>query len=88
MSAVRLDVHAREPFADGHRFDGAGAYEVITATAHYTVDPAAPAHRPVTDLELAGNPVRFSGDVEILRPRGRRGSPGPARRRGRRSRRW
>ncbi|MBK3573641.1 hypothetical protein JHN63_07395 [Streptomyces sp. MBT65] len=72
MSAVRLEVHAREPFADGHRFAEGGAYEVLTATAHYTVDPEAPAHRSITDLDLAprdsDGAVRFSGDVEILRP--------------------
>ncbi|MFD4653005.1 MULTISPECIES: hypothetical protein [unclassified Streptomyces] len=76
--AVRLEVHAREPCADGHRFDGTGAYEVLTATAHYSVAPEAPAHRAVPDLGLAPRDgtgrVRFSGDVEILRPvdRGRR----------------
>jgi hypothetical protein len=69
---VRLEIHAREPFAGGHRFAGAGAYEVITATAHYAVDPDAPAHRPIADLGLAPRDstgaVRFSGDVEIHRP--------------------
>ncbi|WP_167450064.1 transposase [Streptomyces hyaluromycini] len=69
---MRLEVHAREPFADGHRFAGTGAYEVVTATAHYAVDPEAPAHRCVPDLALAPRDdtglVRFSGDVEILRP--------------------
>ncbi|MER5515726.1 alpha/beta hydrolase domain-containing protein [Streptomyces sp. NPDC002763] len=70
--AVRLEVHARETFAGGHRFAEAGAYEVVTATAHYAVDPKAPAHRAVPDLGLAPRDgtglVRFSGDVEILRP--------------------
>lgn len=42
---VRLEVHAREPFAEAHRFPGTGAYEVLTVTAHYTVDPRAPANR-------------------------------------------
>ncbi|WP_406131180.1 hypothetical protein [Streptomyces sp. NBC_00989] len=74
MSAVRLDAHTREPFADGHRFTEGGAYGVITATAHYAVDPEAPANRPITDLDLASRDsggdgvVRFNGDVEILRP--------------------
>ena len=72
MSPVRLEVHAREPFADGHRFAEGGAYEVLTATAHNTVGPTAPALRSITDLDLAprdsDGAVRFSGDVEILRP--------------------
>jgi len=69
---VRLEVHAREPFADGHCFPGTGAYEMLTATAHYTVDPRAPANRSIPDLDLAprdkAGTVRFNGDVEILRP--------------------
>ncbi|MFJ3899846.1 alpha/beta hydrolase domain-containing protein [Streptomyces sp. NPDC090083] len=69
---VRLEVHSREPFADAHRFPGAGAYEVLTATAHYAVDPTATANRAIPDLGLAprdsAGVVRFSGDVEILRP--------------------
>lgn len=72
MSAVRLEVHDREPFADGHRFAEGGAYEVLTATAHYSVDPEAPVLRSITDLDLAPHDsdgvVRFSGDIEILRP--------------------
>nr|WTB02830.1 hypothetical protein OG546_00235 [Streptomyces antimycoticus]WTB11290.1 hypothetical protein OG546_48890 [Streptomyces antimycoticus] len=38
---VRLEVHACKPFAEAHRFPGIAAYEVLTATAHYTVDPKA-----------------------------------------------
>ncbi|MET8411330.1 hypothetical protein ABZV34_25040 [Streptomyces sp. NPDC005195] len=43
---VRLEVHAREPFAGGHRFPGTAAYEVLTA--RYTVDPKAATNRPRT----------------------------------------
>ncbi|MFC8430450.1 alpha/beta hydrolase domain-containing protein [Streptomyces sp. NPDC057253] len=72
MSPVRLEVHAREPFAAGHHFAGAGAYEVLTATAHYAVDPKSAANRVIPDLDLvppdSTGAVRFSGDVEILRP--------------------
>ncbi|WP_265566195.1 hypothetical protein [Streptomyces hygroscopicus] len=38
----RLEMHSREPFAKAHRFHGAGAYETLTTTAHYAVDPTAP----------------------------------------------
>jgi hypothetical protein len=57
--AVQLEVHTREPFAEGHRFADTGAYEVLTATAHYAVDPhgAHPARDP--DLDLA--PRCFAG---------------------------
>ncbi|MDT0483948.1 MULTISPECIES: hypothetical protein [Streptomyces] len=30
---VRWEIHARELFADGHRFTGRGTHEVVTATA-------------------------------------------------------
>lgn len=46
---VRLEVHAREPFAGGHHFLGTGAYEVLTATAHYAVDPEAALNRAIPD---------------------------------------
>ncbi|MEH0573027.1 alpha/beta hydrolase domain-containing protein [Streptomyces sp. B21-108] len=69
---VRLEVHAREPFAEAHRFPGTGAYEVLTTTAHYTVDPKAAANHAIPDLDLVPpdgtGKVRFTGDVEILRP--------------------
>ncbi|MET9090216.1 hypothetical protein ABZX77_51660 [Streptomyces sp. NPDC004237] len=54
--AVRLEVHTREPFAEGHRFGATGAYAVLTATARHAVDPddpRVPAHRTVPDLDLA-----------------------------------
>ncbi|MES4909275.1 MULTISPECIES: hypothetical protein [unclassified Streptomyces] len=39
---ARLEMHAREPFTQAHRFYGVGEYEVLTATAHYAVAPTAP----------------------------------------------
>ncbi|MFD5406292.1 hypothetical protein [Streptomyces griseorubiginosus] len=33
--ALRLAVHSRVPFTEGHRFEGTGAYEAVTATAHW-----------------------------------------------------
>lgn len=69
---VRLEAHAREPFAEAYRFTGIGAYKVLTATAHYAVDPKAAAYRAIPDLDLVPPDVTgkvcFSGDVEILRP--------------------
>ncbi|MFJ8785283.1 alpha/beta hydrolase domain-containing protein [Streptomyces sp. NPDC102476] len=69
---VRLEVHSRESFAEAHRFPGIGAYEVLTATAHYAVDPKAAANRAIPDLDLVPpdgtGKVCFSGDIEILRP--------------------
>ncbi|MEU1182544.1 hypothetical protein ABZ464_33895 [Streptomyces sp. NPDC005820] len=50
---VRLEVHAREPFAEAYRFPGIGAYEVLTATAHYTMDPKAAVNHAIPDLDLA-----------------------------------
>ena len=39
-SAVEMRVAERGPFADGHLFADAGAYERIVGRAHFAVDPA------------------------------------------------
>ena len=62
----------RRPFAGGQTFGASGAYELLLGRAHYAVDPAAPGNAPITDLALAPRHadglIRFSGDVQILRP--------------------
>ena len=71
MSLERLEITRREPYLDGHVFEGGGAYERIDAVAHYAVDPDHPANTAIVDLALAereGGLVRFSGDVTLLRP--------------------
>ncbi|MEM7405511.1 MAG: alpha/beta hydrolase domain-containing protein [Pseudomonadota bacterium] len=69
---VTLDIHQRDPFADGHLFGDVGAYERLKGRAHFAVDPDADAQRSVVDLGLAprnsAGLVEFSADILILKP--------------------
>ncbi|MEJ2204806.1 MAG: alpha/beta hydrolase domain-containing protein [Gemmatimonadota bacterium] len=69
---VRIEVLSRTPFLGGRSFGVAGPYEVIVGRAHFVVDPDLPANRGIVDLALARRDpdgrVRFSSDVQILRP--------------------
>ena len=69
----RLEILERMPFAKGHRFGAAGAYERIIGRLHYAVDPEnSRANDLIVDLGLAPTDssglVRFSGDFMVLRP--------------------
>lgn len=71
MAVERFEIARREPYADGQKFDAAGAFERIDGIAHYAVDPASPHNRQITDLALADRAsglVRFTGDVTLLVP--------------------
>ena len=50
---IELRVTDRRPFANGHAFGEAGAYERLSGRALYAVDPLAPAQRDVVDLDKA-----------------------------------
>ncbi|MEO5697967.1 MAG: alpha/beta hydrolase domain-containing protein [Burkholderiaceae bacterium] len=69
---VRLDITAREVVAGGMAFGDTGAYEKLTGTAHFEVDPRDEANRQVFDLEKAPRNrrgrVEFSADAVILKP--------------------
>ncbi len=69
---VELSVAERFPFADGHQFGVAGAYERVVGRAHFAVDPHAPAQRDITDIDKAPidseGLVRFAGDFSLLKP--------------------
>lgn len=68
----RVEILAREPFADGAVFGLAGAYEMIRGRLHYAVDPTLPENAIIVDLDRAPRDPRgrvgFSGDFTILRP--------------------
>ena len=69
---TRLDIQHREVVAGGQIFGAAGAYERLSGTAHFEVDPADPRNAVVFDLDKAarnerGN-VEFSADMMILKP--------------------
>jgi Alpha/beta hydrolase domain len=70
ITELRLD--SPEPFAGGHRFGEAGAYERIRGTAKGELDPAAPENKIIVNLDKAERNARglveYETDVYILRP--------------------
>ncbi len=72
--SLELRISEREPFADGHPFEGAGPYERLVGRAHFAVDPHAPAYADVVDLDKvrrnAGGLVEYATDVSMLKPVG------------------
>ena len=74
-SAAVTHVHVKErsDVLGGKEFGTAGAYERITATVYFAVDPKLPQNRAIRDIDLAPRNadglVEFSADVDVLRPR-------------------
>jgi Alpha/beta hydrolase domain len=69
---VRLAIEHREPFAGGVEWGPAGAYERLTGTAVFEVDPADPLNAVIVDLDNAPRNARgrveFSTPFFILKP--------------------
>lgn len=69
---VRLDITTREVVANGTAFGDTGAYEKLTGTAHFEVDPHDPLNAQVFDIDKAPknsrSRVEFSADAVILKP--------------------
>lgn len=73
-AAVRsVEVSGRNLVLEGKKFAAAGAYERITGTVHFAVDPRLPANRRIVDLDLAPlnqeHCVEFSANFYILQPK-------------------
>ena len=72
--SLELRITEREPFADGHSFEGTGAYERLVGRAHFAVDPEARAYSEIVDLDKVPRDkaglVEYAADVCILRPLG------------------
>src|SRR4051794_11344000 len=70
---VALEVHQREPFADGQAFGDVGPYEKLTGVARFAVDPKHAANRGITGLTQAPHnaqgKVEFEADVCLLAPK-------------------
>ena len=70
---THLVTRRRQPFADGHEFGSAGAYEIVAGEAHGEVAPEDP--RNACIVNLAKSPrnqrgaVEYRCDVHILRPK-------------------
>ena len=69
---TRLEVTQREVVAGGEAFGAAGAYERLTGTAYFEVDPGDRRNAVVFDLNRAPrnarSQVEFSADMVILKP--------------------
>jgi hypothetical protein len=72
MPAIGLDVQQRSLVLEGREFGAAGAYEKITGTLRFAVDPAHRLHAQITDLgrvpRNADGRVEFQGDFYLLKP--------------------
>ncbi len=69
---TRIQIASREPFARGHEFGTAGAYERLVGRLHVEVSPDDPANRRIVDLHLAPRNARgrieFWTDFFLLKP--------------------
>src|SRR5687767_5853924 len=72
MSVASLEITRREPFAGGHLFGDAGAYERIDGLLRFAVDPTRPENAVIVDLDKAprdsAGRVSFSADLCLLQP--------------------
>jgi len=59
---TRLEIHSREPFAQGKAFGRSGSYQRLAGRMTIAVDPDSPANRRIADLQLA--PRNDQGQVE------------------------
>ena len=70
ITEIRID--AVEPFIDGHSFGAVGPYERVKGIAKGELDPNAPGHAGIVDLDKAPRNsrgmVEYEVDIFILRP--------------------
>jgi len=50
---TRIEITTRVPFAEGHEFGTAGAYEKLVVRLYIEVSPDDPANQRIVDLKLA-----------------------------------
>lgn len=69
---VNVQVHQRQPFAEGMSFGTVGPYEVLRGRLLCEADPAAERNQHITDLKLAPRndrgKVEFWSDFVLLKP--------------------
>src|SRR5438445_209073 len=65
---VRFVVQQRAPFAEGATFGETGAYERLTGTAYFEVNPNDPLNAVIVDLD-PGRPAQAPGDRPAGLPR-------------------
>jgi hypothetical protein len=69
---TEIRIEAVEPFAEGHAFGAAGAYERVRGVAKGELDPASPQHAGIVHLDKAPRNgrgmVEYEVDIFMLRP--------------------
>ncbi len=69
---TRLDIRTRRPFAGGHVFGDAGAYEILEGRAYFSYERDDPSLSAVPDIRLAERDadglVQVATDVWFLKP--------------------
>lgn len=69
---TKVTIASRAVVADGKEFGGTGAYEKLTGTIAFALDPDHPRNRAIVDLEYAAKGpdgrVHFSADLFVLQP--------------------
>ena len=69
---TRVTIATRAVVADGQSFGAVGAYEKLTGTIEYALDPADPRNARIADIEFAprgaDGKVHFTSDLYVLRP--------------------
>ncbi|HUR33491.1 MAG TPA: hypothetical protein VM032_06825 [Vicinamibacterales bacterium] len=70
---TRVDIRNRADALGGRAFGSAGAYEVLSGTIYFAVDPANPHNRVIVDLDKAPRNaqgrVEFSSDIVVIKPK-------------------
>jgi hypothetical protein len=70
---TRVDIRARADVLGGRAFGTAGAYETLSGTIYFAVDPANPHNRVIVDVDKAPRNaqgrVEFSSDLYIIKPK-------------------
>jgi hypothetical protein len=70
---VRIEVKSRADLLSGKTFGSAGAYEKLSGTIYFAVDPKNSANRIVTDIDKAprssAGKVEFSSDFYLIKPK-------------------
>src|SRR5690349_25090092 len=68
----KVTIVARTPVAGGQAFGNTGAYEKLTGTIEFTVDPADRHNMRIADLDKArrgaDGRVHFTADLYVLQP--------------------
>jgi hypothetical protein len=72
LMVTGLEIQSRSIVLDGKAFGDTGAYEKVSGTMRFAVDPAYPLHQRITDIALASanaeGRVEFSADFYLLKP--------------------